>query len=51
MDESTHTIDPITGFPVERALLCATAFAADCAADAWATAFMSMGHERGIEVL
>lgn len=48
----SHTIDPISGFPVERPLLCATVFAADCAtADAWATAFMSMGHERGIELL
>lgn len=48
----SHTIDPVSGFPVQRELLSATVFAADCAtADAWATAFMSMGHEKGIEVL
>lgn len=48
----SHTIDPVTGFPAQRELLSATVFAADCAtADAWATAFMSMGHEKGIEVL
>jgi thiamine biosynthesis lipoprotein len=33
-------------------LLSATVFAADCAtADAWATAFMSMGHIKAIEIL
>jgi thiamine biosynthesis lipoprotein len=48
----SHTIDPVSGFPVQHALLSATVFAADCStADAWATAFMSMGHEKGIEVL
>jgi FAD:protein FMN transferase len=48
----SHTIDPVSGFPVEHELLSATVFAADCStADAWATAFMSMGHIKGIEVL
>lgn len=48
----SHTIDPVSGFPVEHPLLSATVFAADCStADAWATAFMSMGHERAIETL
>ncbi len=48
----SHTIDPTTGFPVQRELLSATVFAKDCStADAWATAFMSMGHEKGIELL
>lgn len=48
----SHTIDPETGFPVQRELLSATVFAADCAtADAWATAFMCMGHEPGIKLL
>ena len=48
----SHTIDPVSGFPVQHALLSATVFAADCAtADAWATAFMSMGHVKGIEIL
>jgi thiamine biosynthesis lipoprotein len=45
----SHTINPQSGFPVERALLSATVFAANCAtADAWATAFMCVGHEKGI---
>lgn len=48
----SHTIDPITGFPVQRALLSATVFAPDCStADAWATAFMVMGHEKAIAQL
>jgi thiamine biosynthesis lipoprotein len=48
----SHTIDPISGFPVQRALLSATVFAADCStADAWATAFMAMGHEKAIPLL
>lgn len=48
----SHTLDPLTGFPSQRAILCVTVFAADCStADAWATAFMSMGHEKGIEVI
>ena len=48
----SHTIDPVSGFPIQRELLSATVFAADCAtADAWATAFMSMGHVKGIEIL
>jgi thiamine biosynthesis lipoprotein len=48
----SHTIDPVTGFPVQRELLSATVFAADCStADAWATAFMAMGHIKGQEIL
>ncbi|MBY0433413.1 MAG: FAD:protein FMN transferase [Cyclobacteriaceae bacterium] len=48
----SHTIDPVSGFPVEHELLSATVFAADCStADAWATAFMSMGHIKGQEIL
>ena len=48
----SHTIDPVSGYPVQHPLLSATVFAADCAtADAWATGFMSMGHMKGIEVL
>lgn len=48
----SHTIDPVTGFPVQRELLSASVFAGDCStADAWATAFMCMGHEKGIELL
>lgn len=48
----SHTIDPHTGFPVQHELLSATVFAADCAtADAWATAFMAMGHVEGQKIL
>lgn len=48
----SHTIDPVSGFPIQRELLSATVFASDCVtADAWATAFLSMGHLKGIEIL
>lgn len=48
----SHTIDPVSGFPVQRELLSATVFADNCSlADAWATAFMCMGHEQGIALL
>ncbi len=48
----SHTLDPKTGYPAERVILSASVFADDCAtADAWATAFMSMGHEKAIEIL
>ncbi len=48
----SHTIDPSSGFPVQHELLSATVFAADCAtADAWATAFMSMGLVKALEIL
>jgi FAD:protein FMN transferase len=48
----SHTIDPKTGYQAERAILSSSVFADDCAtADAWATAFMVMGHEKAIEML
>ena len=48
----SHTIDPATGYPAQRAILSASVFAKDCTtADAWATALMVMGHEKAIEVL
>jgi FAD:protein FMN transferase len=48
----SHTIDPISGYPVDLPLLSASVFAADCmTADAWDTAFMVMGHTKAIEVL
>jgi thiamine biosynthesis lipoprotein len=48
----SHTIDPETGYPAQRALLSASIFATDCiTADAWGTAFMVMGHEKAIELL
>lgn len=48
----SHTIDPQTGFPVQRQLLSASVFAANAiTADAWATALMVMGHEKAIDLL
>ncbi len=48
----SHTIDPKTGYQAERAILSASVFAADATtADAWATAFMVMGHEKAMELL
>lgn len=42
-----HTINPITGYPVQHSLLSATVIANDCmTADAFATAFMVMGVEK-----
>ncbi|MCS7018692.1 MAG: FAD:protein FMN transferase [Cytophagales bacterium] len=42
-----HTIDPISGRPVQHNLLSATVLAPDCmTADAMATAFMVMGTEK-----
>ncbi len=47
-----HTIDPATGYPVQHSLLSASIFAADCmTADAYATAFMVMGVEKGKRLL
>lgn len=46
-----HTIDPSTGYPVQRSLLSATVVANDCmTADAYATAFMVMGVEKALEI-
>ena len=46
-----HTIDPVSGSPVEHALLSATVIAPDCmTADAYATAFMVMGADRGMQL-
>ena len=48
----SHTIDPDTGYPVRKQLLSASVFANNAiTADAWATAFMVMGHEKAIEIL
>ena len=39
-----HTIDPLTGYPVQRDVVSASVFSASCMeADAYATAFMVMG--------
>ncbi len=46
-----HTIDPKTGYPVQHSLLSATVLANDCmTADAFATAFMILGMDLGIEI-
>lgn len=48
----SHTIDPATGYPVKHSLLSASVLAKDCmTADAYATAFMVMGVEKGKEFL
>ena len=48
----SHTIDPMTGYQAERAILSSSVFADNCSiADAWDTAFMVMGHEKAIKVL
>ena len=47
-----HTIDPMTGYPVQHSLLSATVLADRCAtADAYATAFMVMGLDRARQLL
>lgn len=46
----SHTIDPHTGYPTTHSLLSATVIANDCTtADAYATAFMSMGLEKALQ--
>ena len=46
-----HTIDPKTGYPVQHSLLSATVLANDCmTADAFATAFMVLGKDLGVEI-
>ncbi len=45
----SHTLNPLTGYPVTHSLLSATVVAESCAmADAMATAFMVMGPEKSI---
>ena len=45
----SHTIDPISGYPVDHQLLSATVLAQDCmTADALATACMVMGAEKSL---
>ena len=46
-----HTINPKTGYPVNHKTISATVVSEYCAdADAWATAFMSMGHVKGLDL-
>lgn len=46
-----HEMDPVTGRPVRHALASVSVVAGTCgAADAWATALMVLGPDRGLEV-
>lgn len=48
----SHTIDPATGYPVKHSTLSVSVIAKDCmTADAYATAYMVMGVEKGKEFL
>lgn len=47
-----HTINPKTGYPVQHSLLSSTVLANNCmTADAYATSFMVLGMEDGIEIV
>lgn len=47
-----HTINPISGYPVQHSILSSTVLADNCAtADAYATAFMVLGLEEAQKVL
>lgn len=48
----SHTIDPVTGYPVRHNLLSATVLADECMiADGFATAFMVLGIEKSKQLL
>lgn len=48
----SHTLNPKTGYPIVHEILSATVFAKDCmTADALATSFMVMGHEKAIKLV
>lgn len=47
----SHTINPVSGYPIEHALVSVTVIAKTAAeADAWATAINVLGPEKGMEV-
>jgi thiamine biosynthesis lipoprotein len=47
----SHTINPKTGTPVEHKLVSVSVLNENCAvADAWATAFMVLGAEKGLDI-
>ena len=47
----SHTIDPRNGQPIDHTLVSASVIMPSCAdADAWATAFMVLGPELGMQV-
>lgn len=46
----SHTISPITGYPIEHKLISVSVLDKNCAnADAWATALMALGPEKGLD--
>ncbi|MCB0410235.1 MAG: FAD:protein FMN transferase, partial [Flavobacteriales bacterium] len=48
----SHTINPLTGYPVQHSLLSVTVIAPTCAlADAYATAFMVLGLEKSKQIV
>lgn len=48
----SHTIDPLTGFPVEHNLLASSVIADDCmTADAYATACMVLGVQKSMDLI
>ena len=47
----SHTIDPLTGYPITHKVASVTVISSSCMeADAWATAMMVMGEERGLKI-
>jgi thiamine biosynthesis lipoprotein len=47
----SHVINPLTGYPVKHKTISVSVLAKDCAtADAWATAFMSLGVEKSLDI-
>lgn len=47
----SHTIDPLTGQPVQHRLASVSVLADDCAtADAWATALLALGEHKALEL-
>lgn len=50
-EEYSHTINPLTGWPVKHSLKSVTLLhSSNTVADAWATAFMVLGLEKGLEI-
>ncbi|MCB0805960.1 MAG: FAD:protein FMN transferase [Bacteroidales bacterium] len=48
----SHTIDPVTGYPVTHSILSVSVLASDCAsADGWATACMVLGLQKSLELI
>ncbi|MCH8534219.1 MAG: FAD:protein FMN transferase [Flavobacteriaceae bacterium] len=51
-EKYVHTIDPLSGKSVKSDVLSASVITSDCmTADAYATAFMSMGYQKSVEII